>query len=338
MSRTDSAATAFAQAPSLRRETQHAALCPVASALSFPAPVTTTLIRCLAAPSPSHRSNASNREPEEVRLDRASGWRVEDYLLGGAHNFAVDRAAAHQLLRQVPQVAADLRACRSFVARAVRHVAALGIRQFVVPGPPLPVPGGVHQVAADAAADARVVYVASDPVAVAFSRLTVADLGRESVALAGVDSLTDAIQAAAEVEAIDARESVCLVLAGLAPALTEQLEQSITAITRVLAAGSVLVVAHPNDVAIYAAIRFAAAPHTPFPAPTPVQRLHSGLDLLPPGLVPPDAWQPTEPTPQPATARWLAGVAVKRPRNASAHDHRFPITPCQEGSRDVRAG
>ncbi|MEU3457874.1 SAM-dependent methyltransferase [Micromonospora sp. NPDC006766] len=289
--------------------------------------------RCHSAVAISHLAGPSaGREESGVCLDRTSGWRVEDCRLGGAHNFAADRAAAHQLLRQLPHAAADLGACRLFVARAIRYVAVLKIRQFVVLGPPLPLPGGVHQVALAAAPDARVVYVASDPVAVAFNRLATADLC-PAVTSVGAGSFADALPAAAGAGAIDAEQPVCLVVAGLDPVLTERLQQSIAAIAADLAAGSVLVVAYPSDGAASARARLAIGQHKPFPTPTSAQHLLSGLNLLPPGLVPPDAWQPGESRPQPQIARWLAGLAVKQPQRTSTHNP-FPLTPCQEGLRD----
>jgi O-methyltransferase involved in polyketide biosynthesis len=55
---------------------------------------------------------------------------------------------------------------RSFLQRAVRHLVAAGIRQFVDIGSGLPTAGNVHQVAdQEAPGETRVVYVDHDPVA-----------------------------------------------------------------------------------------------------------------------------------------------------------------------------
>lgn len=40
--------------------------------------------------------------PDEVNLQTPSSARIYDYVLGGAHNFDVDRQAAERLLAAVP--------------------------------------------------------------------------------------------------------------------------------------------------------------------------------------------------------------------------------------------
>ncbi|WP_308187853.1 SAM-dependent methyltransferase [Pseudonocardia sp. ICBG1142] len=50
------------------------------------------------------------------------------------------------------------------------HLCAQGIRQFLDLGSGIPTVGNVHEVAATACDDARVLYVDNDPIAVAHSR------------------------------------------------------------------------------------------------------------------------------------------------------------------------
>src|SRR5258708_9308199 len=66
------------------------------------------------------------------------------------------------------------RASRAFLGRAVRFVAAAGIRQFLDIGSGIPTESNVHEVAQQADPDARVVYVDIDPVAVAHSKAILA--------------------------------------------------------------------------------------------------------------------------------------------------------------------
>jgi hypothetical protein len=42
--------------------------------------------------------------PDDLQLDRPNVARMWDYYLGGAHNFAVDRQAAEQILRLHPEM------------------------------------------------------------------------------------------------------------------------------------------------------------------------------------------------------------------------------------------
>ena len=108
--------------------------------------------------------------PAEVALGQPSPARIYDYLLGGSHNLAVDRQVAEQVLASMPDGRAQARANRAFLFRAVRHLVAVGIRQFLDLGSGIPTVGNVHEVARRAAPQTRVVYVDIDPVAVAHAR------------------------------------------------------------------------------------------------------------------------------------------------------------------------
>jgi hypothetical protein len=112
----------------------------------------------------------ANWVPEEVPLDRPNVARMWDYFLGGAHNFAVDREVAEQLIKLYPDVPLAAQTNRAFLRRAVQFLTASGIQQFLDIGSGIPTAGNVHEVAQRANPDARVVYVDIEPVAVAHSR------------------------------------------------------------------------------------------------------------------------------------------------------------------------
>ena len=67
-----------------------------------------------------------------------------------------------------------MQANRAFLRRAVRFLVERGVRQFLDIGSGIPTVGNVHEVAQAATPDARVVYVDTDPVAVAHSRAILA--------------------------------------------------------------------------------------------------------------------------------------------------------------------
>jgi len=103
--------------------------------------------------------------PNGIDISRPNVARIYDYLLGGKDNFAVDREAAKQLLAVTPDMAGIVRDNRSFIGRAVRHLATEGgIRQFLDLGGGLPTQTNVHEMAQRVAPDSRVVYVDIDPV------------------------------------------------------------------------------------------------------------------------------------------------------------------------------
>ncbi|HEX3785441.1 MAG TPA: SAM-dependent methyltransferase [Pseudonocardiaceae bacterium] len=97
--------------------------------------------------------------------------RAYDYLLGGAHNFAVDREVAEAAERIMPRSREIARLNRAFLRRGVLFLVESGIRQFLDIGSGVPTVGNVHEIAQEADPECRVVYVDKDPVAVAHSEL-----------------------------------------------------------------------------------------------------------------------------------------------------------------------
>ena len=115
--------------------------------------------------------------PPEVDIDRPASARIYDYMLGGTHNFAADRAVAERAIAAMPQLPGVLRGNRMFLRRAVRFLAAeAGIDQFLDLGSGIPAKGNVHQIAGRINPDVRVVYVDIDPVAVAHGRAILANV------------------------------------------------------------------------------------------------------------------------------------------------------------------
>ena len=114
--------------------------------------------------------------PPGIDTGKANTARVYDYWLGGSNNFLADQDAARAMLAVDPTLRAAVRANRAFLGRAVRYLAGqAGIRQFLDIGSGIPTERNVHEVAQEIAPDSRVVYVDSDEVAVAHSRLLLQD-------------------------------------------------------------------------------------------------------------------------------------------------------------------
>jgi hypothetical protein len=113
--------------------------------------------------------------PERPEPAVAAAARVYDYVLGGTHNYAVDREAAAQMVRAFPMAAVGARYNREFLGRVVRFLTGAGVRQFLDLGSGIPTVGNVHQVAQTDAPDARVVYVDYEPEAVELGRELLTD-------------------------------------------------------------------------------------------------------------------------------------------------------------------
>jgi hypothetical protein len=101
-----------------------------------------------------------------------------DALLGGSHNFAVDRQAAERAVASVPDLPKVAWSNRAFLRRSVRFMVELGIRQFLDIGSGIPTSGNVHEVAWEADPECRVQYVDLDSVAVAHSTAILAGSDR----------------------------------------------------------------------------------------------------------------------------------------------------------------
>jgi hypothetical protein len=73
--------------------------------------------------------------------------RIYDYLLGGSHNFEVDRQAAEKALELAPFLSKTLRLIRWFLGQAIRRLIDEGYDKFVDFASGLPAMDHIHQVA-----------------------------------------------------------------------------------------------------------------------------------------------------------------------------------------------
>jgi hypothetical protein len=116
------------------------------------------------------REETGGRFGSGADIDTPNPARMYDYYLGGAANFAVDRAAAERVKQIEPTVAVHARANRAFLRRVVRRLAGEGMRQFLDLGSGVPTVGHVHEIAHSVDPTARIVYVDNEPVAASYSR------------------------------------------------------------------------------------------------------------------------------------------------------------------------
>ncbi|WP_042384160.1 SAM-dependent methyltransferase [Streptacidiphilus melanogenes] len=263
-----------------------------------------------------------------LELDRPHPARIYNYLIGGKDHFAVDREAAHTLQRLVPESRDAMRLNRAFLRRAVRGAAEAGISRFLDVGTGIPAPGNTHEIALDVRPDARVVYVDRDPLVVTHARALAAHPGVAATAVLQADLRDpDAILAAPPVaELADSGEPVALVLGAVLHFL-EDADEPHAAVRRLLeplAPGSRLIVSHvchdsrwvddddrERAVEVTALYRETVDRLAPRGAQD-IEAFFSGLQLLPPGLVPCAAWGADASVGElRATRGFLAGVAVK---------------------------
>ena len=116
---------------------------------------------------------SSNEVSSIADASRPNAGRIYDYLLGGNHNFEIDRQAADQLLKIVPEAPLLVRLIRWFLGEAVRRLLDQGYNHFLDFASGLPTIDHIHQIAPPGT---RVVYSDIDPVTVEYGKEIISDL------------------------------------------------------------------------------------------------------------------------------------------------------------------
>jgi O-methyltransferase involved in polyketide biosynthesis len=245
-----------------------------------------------------------------VDLERPNAARIYDCLLGGSHNFAVDRALAEKAVRNLPIVQSMAWTNREFLGRAVQYCARHGIRQFLDLGSGIPTVGNVHEIANEVSGQTRCVYVDFEPVAVAHSRLVLEQHAAPKRYAVVEDNLlnVDAVwNSAMATGVLDPNQPIALIMvAVLHYVLSERKAQ--TALQRyreLLPAGSYLVLSHvtrtdvPDDLqpaleAMQAQFNTNSSTPACYRQPREIAAFFGEFDLLEPGLVWLPQWHPEE--------------------------------------------
>ena len=103
---------------------------------------------------------------------KPNAGRIYDYILGGTHNFEVDRKAAEQLLQLAPILPQMFRLVRWFLGEATRRLLGIGFDKFVDFASGLPTQDHIHEVAP---AGTKVIYSDIDPVTVTYAQEIIKD-------------------------------------------------------------------------------------------------------------------------------------------------------------------
>ncbi|GII26034.1 SAM-dependent methyltransferase [Planosporangium mesophilum] len=258
--------------------------------------------------------------PADIDLTRPSPARVYDYFLGGTHNFAVDREIAERAIAASPEIPYGARSNRAFLGRAVRHMAEQGVTQFLDLGSGIPTQDPTHEVAARSHPDARVVYVDSDPVAVAHSRALLADDGRGAVLQADIRDPKAILDSDAVTSTIDFSRPVGLLLLALLHFLSEDDDPGgvVATLADAVVPGSYLAISHvcaPPGADVGRLEREMRKPPqlAYLRNRDQIARFFDGWDVVEPGLVPPALWRPEGvPGQQAYQVPALAGVGRRR--------------------------
>jgi hypothetical protein len=250
--------------------------------------------------------------------------RATDYLNGGQTNFAADRKAAAALVESAPSIAAFPATALAFRHRVVRYLAAeAGIRQFLDVGGGLVALGNTHGPVQAIDPSCRVVYVESDPMMLDRTQATLASAPEGLVACVEGDIAdVNGIVAAAGVGAIlDAAQPIAvLLLSTLAHvASADDAAKVVAALMDSAPSGSYLAIHHlasdldpPLGGALKQWNAVAAVPIV-LRSADEIGALVTGLDLVPPGLVPIADWRPEESGPPAQAPIPIYGLVARKP-------------------------
>lgn len=261
--------------------------------------------------------------PEGVDMEIPSPARMYDALLGGSHNFEVDRRAAAGAAAKVPDLPLVALSSRAFLRRAVRFLVDAGIRQFLDIGSGIPTVGNAHEVAQQADPECRVQYVDIDLVAVAHSEAILADNERAAVCAGDLRKPKELLNDHRLRPMIDLDQPVGVLLVGVLHLLKDDEDPAgvVAEIRDLITPGSYVVISHltsaqrPEDAAWLgedAKQRVGVGIY--FRSREEITAMFDGLTVVEPGVVELPLWRPEsmdDVHEEPGRSLGLAGIGRK---------------------------
>jgi hypothetical protein len=248
--------------------------------------------------------SADRHVPSELDVERPSAARIYDYLLGGYHNFEVDRVLAERFRELLPSIPLYMQANRAFLRRVVSYLSDQGIDQFLDIGSGIPTVGNVHEVAQAINPAARVVYVDIDPVAVRQSE-EILKSNANATAIQGDARHPETILGHPEVRRmLDFDQPVAVLLLAILLFVTEDEEaiRTVRVLRDALAPGSYIAISHPTgddlpqDQVEQGKILYAASGNpVSIRSFGQIESFFDGLELVEPGIVYVSRWRPEGP-------------------------------------------
>ncbi len=235
-------------------------------------------------------------------LQRPSIARVYDYMLGGNHNFAVDREFAARIQERLPGVAGTFANNRAFLRRVVRFCVRDGVNQILDLGSGIPTMGGVHGIAREIDPGARVAYVDHEPVAVAHGQQVLAGMDGVSMSAADLRDPRSVLSAPGVRAVLDLDRPVAVLMIAVLHFVAPDQDAAgvIGGYRSALAAGSLLAVSHASgdvaDPADRAAVRagvqlYRESSPLYLRDRAELATLTTGLTLVEPGIVEMRDWR-----------------------------------------------
>lgn len=263
-------------------------------------------------------------ETKDLLPEKFNSSRFYDYMLGGNHNFAVDRAAGDMIMKVSPDTRLGALANRAFMRRVVRFMAQTGINQFIDLGSGIPTVGNVHEIAQKMNPNAHTVYVDSDPIAVIHSRSILKDDLNTKVIEEDFLNIETLFQKIELTNLIDLNKPVGVLLISVMHFVLddEKAYGLIRSIRSLIASGSYVAISHycldhvpQSTIDQILNISKFAAKQNKTRHPEEIERYFDGFKLLDPGVVCVPKWRPEASdellVDEPERAMTYCGVGLK---------------------------
>jgi hypothetical protein len=259
--------------------------------------------------------------PPDIDFTRPSVARVYDYALGGKNNFPVDREFADVFFRKMPEMRQLAFNNRLVLRRAVRYlVAEAGIRQIIDLGSGLPTMGNVHEIAHAIDPRTRVVYVDNDPVVLAHGQALLADNSTTTVILGDLLRPETVFDDPAVCSNLDQSQPFAVLLAGMLHLLSDAQNPAgvAAAVTERISSGGYLLATNflndgdPRAATIEQMFMTGRLGVGRFRTFEEQLRFFDGLELVEPGLVHANDWQPDDETPKDSPVHRLLAAGLGR--------------------------
>ncbi|MGH3468330.1 MAG: SAM-dependent methyltransferase [Thermocrispum sp.] len=270
----------------------------------------------------------STRVPVGVDPTKASIARVYDAFLNGKDNYEIDRQTFAAVAKVAPEARYLAFENRGFLIRACRFLAGqTGIDQFLDCGSGLPTAENVHQVVQRINPETKVVYVDNDPVVLAHGRALLEENQNTHFASADIFDPQAILENEIVRKHIDFSRPVAFLQLGTLHHFVGPADGPATLMRQYLDAlpsGSYVAMSHfldpQNEHSALARKMEDVFTHSPmgsgsFRTMDELEQLMTGLELVPPGIVPCVDWWPDGPQLKPRTAeqQCIAGGVGRKP-------------------------
>ena len=248
--------------------------------------------------------------------------RIYDHLLGGSHNFAVDRDWADDLERRWPGITQATWANRAFLRRVIRYCVEAGITQFLDIGSGIPTAGNIHEILTEQSVNGQVVYVDNDPVAFLMGRRILADIPWATAIRGDFRDLDTLVRSPEVAQHIDFTEPVAVLVLSILHVVGDEMDPHgvLGRLRDGLIPGSLLAISHFTNEGwsaerldeLLELTRSTTTPGRPRSA-AEITALFDGFELVEPGVVQVPLWRPDSDMRQETRyLDWLGGVGIKR--------------------------